>query len=523
MPDWILLLPILFPLVAAPICAPVALRFARTRAWLPLACLVLEIVLVLANIAPGSHRLVISTWESASFSLALQMEGVTLLLVLAMLVPLLALALIAPLRAPFDALRALVLVAALLLVTADGLVTAYCAWVLLDVTMFLWRTARDIEGATAARGLLIGQFAGLGLFAGITLLAGGRVPEGTLLCTIALWARLGLFPFHIVLPTSGADAHDLWFARGVPLLAATNLWLRGDALRVAAPVPLLGALTALALVVAAIWIWREPAPVRASLGVSQTFALVPLTLALGGDAGLALALWLALGAAFALALAETAQRWRAENRNRYPRVLWFAGILALAGLPLTPAFIARLGLYVVLWESGNGALVALASVAMLVTLAPLWNLGATLAGEARERTRGEFAGAVVLALAFLVLALAPMPLAHALGIGNAAERALARLVSPGDPMGVVVGIAALLVPIVGAFFLRHRAAAPARATRLARLARPFDLDWLERLATEVVYQMSAVARNASTIAEENPTVWILFAALWIAIFVMLAR
>jgi hypothetical protein len=37
------------------------------------------------------------------------------------------------------------------------------------------------------------------------------------------------------------------------------------------------------------------------------------------------------------------------------------------------------------------------------------------------------------------------------------------------------------------------------------------------------YRTGAMVRNVQTIAEENPTVWLLFIALWIAIFIAMAR
>jgi hypothetical protein len=56
-----------------------------------------------------------------------------------------------------------------------------------------------------------------------------------------------------------------------------------------------------------------------------------------------------------------------------------------------------------------------------------------------------------------------------------------------------------------------------------RAARLIDLEWLARALTSVGYQAGAIARGASTIAEENPTVWILLAGLWVAIFISILR
>jgi NADH:ubiquinone oxidoreductase subunit 2 (subunit N) len=531
MPDWILLLPMLFPVVGA-----LVLHFAvpgvsaRTRPWLPIVFLTIEIIAILVNIAPGSHAFTLSVWTLASFAIAFQIDGVTLLFLLAMFVPLIAIWLIAPplpgfKRVPYGLLPTLVLTGALLVAAAGNALTVYLAWALLDVALFAWRLAYDIEKENALRTFAVSQSAGLVLFAGALLLGGDRAAEGAALVALAFWARLALFPFHWTLPTHGTDTRDLWFARGVPLIAAANLWLRWSTLKVDAPMSLIGTLAAATLLAAAIWIWRAEQPNRAIVvSASHALALLPLAIAFGGDAAPAFALWLALSAVIALALFEMAQRWRAENRNRYPRLIWFAGIISLAGLPLTPAFLGRVGLYVSLWETGQWLLVLLCGLTTMLILAPLWNLGFDLKGaENRQPTRAEYAGLIVITLAFAALALAPTLIAHALapGMGDAAERALDRVIRTSDTLGVTVGFAMLVLPVIGSYWLRvpARHFHPRPDALLMRAARVIDLDWLERAVTGIGLRMGALARSTSTIAEENPTVWILLAGLWIAIFI----
>ena len=529
MPDWILLLPIGFPLVGALILFPLASRVTLPRRqWLALGFLAIEIGLLLLNIAPGSHHLTISNWDLASFTIALQMDGVTQLLLLTMFVLLAARWLVAPPRQPFDFFAILVLTAALLLTAADGFVTALIAWTLLDLALFVWRLARALERATALRSLAIGLLTGMIFLAGAILLP-ARPADGALLIALALWARLGLFPFHPLLPTRGADEFDLWFARGIPLLAASNLWLHWGAWRVAAPYTLIGALTGVTLVIAAIWIGRATDATHAvSVGASHALALAPLSIAFGGDAGIALALWQILAITFALALFEIAQRWRAENRNHYPRLIWILGLLALAGLPLTPAFLGRIGLSVTLIESGEWLLWLLTFATTLIILAPLWRLGLTLRGEElREPTRGESVGLGLALLAFAALAFAPMIVAPALapGVGAAAERALDRVIRTNDALGVGIGALGLILPVCLSFFLRGLAkdVRPSPRSFAARLARVGDLEWLESAVSRIGFQLGAAARNAFTLTEENPTVWILLVGLWVAIFIAISR
>lgn len=530
MPDWILLLPILFPLVGALGFTFTQSRIPpRVRAGLPIVLIAIEIIAILVNIAPGNHNLIISTWNLASFSLALQIDGITLLLLLTLFVPFAALWLIAPPRAPLALLPMLVLTTAIVLTTAANLMTVYLAWALLDATIFAWRLGFDIERESALRAFATSQVAAFALLAGALLLGADRAADGALWVGLALWARLALFPFHWTLPTRGSDTYDLWLARGVPLLAASNLWLRWSTLRVDAPLTLIGSLSAAALIAAAIWIWREEQPSRAAVvSAAHALAFVPLAIVFGGDAGLAFALWLALGTIIAIALFEAAQRWRAENRNRYPRLLWFAGILALAGLPLTPAFLGRVGVYISLWENGQGLLLLLAGVTTMLTLAPLWNLGFDLMGaEKRKPTRVEYAGLALLVVASAALALAPMLIAHALApnVGDAAEHAIDRVIRTSDALGVAIGFAMLFLPVIGSYFLRipARRFHPRPGSLILRAARLIDLEWFARALTRVGYQLGVLAQSASTIAEENPTVWILFAGLWVAIFISMVR
>ncbi len=540
MPDWILLVPILFPLVGALALALAQPRVsARARPWLPLVFLAMEILAILVNIAPGNHSFTISTWSQASFSIALQLDGVSLLLLLTLFVPFLALWLIAPpaqtprgaRRSPFGLFPVLVLTAAVLLTASANLITAYLTWVVLDLTVFAWRLAYDIERETALRTLALSQVAAFMLLAGALAHSANAQPTAASASLIALafWARLALFPFQWTLPTRGTDLSDLWLSRGVPLLAAANLWLRWATLNIDAPATLIGALTAAAIIAAAIWIWREEQPTRAIVvSVAQSMTFVPLAIAFGGNAAVAFALWLTLGTVIAIALFETAQRWRAENRNRYPRLIWFAGILALAGLPLTPAFLGRVGVYVSLWETGQWLLLLVASATTMLTLAPLWNLGFELSSaENREPTRVEYAGLGVLVATFAALALAPMLIAHALapGVGDAAERAIDRVIRTSDAPGVAIGFALLILPVVGSYWMRGAARdfRPRANSPILRAARLLDLDWLARGLTAIGYRLGALARGASTIAEENPTIWILLAGLWIAIFISIAR
>lgn len=238
-------------------------------------------------------------------------------------------------------------------------------------------------------------------------------------------------------------------------------------------------------------------------------------------------LWLTLAAVIALALFEIAKRWRADNLNRWNRLIWFAALLSLAGLPLTPAFLGRLGVYVALWESNNGIVMLFIGAATLVILAPMWNIGFALkGGELREPTRVEYAGLVIITLAIAALSFLPMLITRALGsaVSESYERSMDLVIRTNDAMGIGLGIVTMIVPVIGSYFLstwlyRFR---PRPGALVLRTARAIDLDWGERVVSAIGLRTSAAIRAGAAIAEENPIVWILFVALWVAIFIAIA-
>lgn len=528
--EWLLFLPIVLPIVGVFSLRLVAPRVApHVRPRLGFILLVLEILAILVNIAPFNHRLLISNWSLASFSLVLQMDGIGILLLTTIFVVLAALWLIAPPRAPLDPLSVLVWTGAILLILSGNLITIYFAWVLFDLAILVWRLVRDIEREMAVRAFAVSQLAGFALFAGSQFLGTANAERGIWLIALAYWSRLGLFPFQWTLPMRGLNSRDLWNARAIPLLAGASLWVRWSALQVTAPWQVIIVLAALALGASLVWTWREEQPSRiATVCAWHVVALIPVAIAYGGDAGMALALWLALSAAVALAFFETALRWRAENRNRWARLTWFAGLVTIAGLPLTPAFLGRVGLYVSIWESADKWLVLIAGLVTWLALAPLWNIGESLQGtESRDPNRAENIGLLILILAWVALSFAPLLIAHALApeVGNSAEGVMLRVIWTNDLVGVVIGFAATLLPFVLSIFLRGiaRRFHPQPLSTVPRAARLFDLDWLEAAFAGIGYEMGAAARNLSALAEENPTVWILLVALWIAIFVLLPR
>ncbi len=530
MPELLTLLPVVILAIGALVLGMLAPRLpVHMRRWIAPIVWGLELVALVVNMAPFTHRLVISTWQLASFSLVLEMDGITSLLLLTLFVTLAALWLVESPRDSYDALAAGILTAAVLFTLAGNMATLYFAWVLLDLAIFTWRLTRNVERENALRSLALSALIALGFFAGSPFTGTPYGAAATALLSVALWARLGLFPFHWLYPVRGTEARELWIARGVPLLTTASLVIRWTRLEAGVPDRSIAILAALALAVAPNWIWREEQPSRIVVpGVWHLVALIPLAILYGTGAGMAFAFWLTLSAGMALAFFELALRWRAENRNRWARILWILGMLSITGIPLTPAFLARVGVYVSLWESGEWWLLPIAAVATTLVLAPFWNFGLVLEGtDARDPRRHEYAGLVVVLIAFAILSLGPLLIAPAMGpeMAASADAAILRVIRTNDAVGVAIGFAVLVLPLVVAFPLRRLAGQfrPHPRSLIPRTARALDLDWLEPVVTGIGYEMGATARNLSTLAEENPTVWILLVALWVAIFVMIPR
>jgi hypothetical protein len=223
-----------------------------------------------------------------------------------------------------------------------------------------------------------------------------------------------------------------------------------------------------------------------------------------------------------------ALRWRSENRNRWVRLIWFSGLLATAGLPLTPAYLGRTGLDVSLWASADRWLLLVIGILTILILMPLWTIGESLEGaDPRDPTRPEYAGLQIAVLAWLALSLASGWITSALTLdaADSVVQALGLTVWTSNVLGAAVGFVVVIAPVVISLLLAHRGPQlrPEPNSLIPRVGHAVDLDWVEQGLGAVGYEMGAAARNVSALAEENPAVWILLVALWIAIFIILPR
>lgn len=500
-------------------------RFSElARRWLSIGILALTVAALFANFATSSHRLELSTWDAAKFSLTLQLDGITLVLLLAILIPVLALQLTRP-SASLDSFAYWVLLSAALVISSANLLTILFAWPLLDLALFAWRSARRIPHDEAMRALILGLLAGLGLAAGAILLDAKQSQTGALLLALAFWARLGLFPFHWLFPQEDLNTLELTAIRGAALGAGAGVWLRWGGLNANMPNELISLLASLALVAACVRIASSNEGVeKISANSALAIAFVPLAVAFGGEAAKALALAIALGVALGLAMFELGLTWQPDAQNRWARFFFVGGIFSLAGTPLTPAFLGRIGANIALIENGQGLIFFLGTIAASFALAPLWQINAELRGaQDREPTRSEYLGLQILGLAFIVYGFGATIVSQV--TGNAAERALDLVVRTDDYPAAALSILSLLGSLVISFWLaRVKWGHHVQGEEIAQLAeRVMDLNWLARGLTRLGESASALGASLSALAEENPTIWILFAALWIAIFILTTR
>ncbi|MBI3741498.1 MAG: hypothetical protein HY257_07050 [Chloroflexi bacterium] len=476
MPDGLLGLVFIFPALAASLLRVLAPRLMpQRRGGFILALASIEIALIILNRVMGAREIILFDWQAAAFSFAFEMDGVAFLLLLALFVPLL---ILTPLNSSvsLDPFPFFVLSAATLLTTAASPFAIYSAWVALDLGMGAWRIARQIEDETALRFFATSQIAALIYFAGAVLVSAQLRAEGTLLIALGLWGRLGLFPFQWVTLHRGESSRDLWIARGAPLVAASSLWMHwrpNDFIHQT----LIAPLAIFALIAIAVWLRNAEEPSRAvSVIIAFPFVMLPL-IAWTGDAAPAFSVWLVLGNIFALILFEMALKWR------------------IASVPIFSA---------------------------------LWNFERGIQGtQRRAPSASEYLLLAFSAILFVGLIVFPLYITAALGESSAAaaEIALDRVVRSNDIAGVIAGFALLFAPLVAGFFLaRSTFAVPARGDQFLRVAaRAFDLDWLMRPALGGGYRIAAWVRNVGAVVENNPALWVLLAALWVAIFILFPR
>jgi hypothetical protein len=455
-----------------------------------------------------------------------------------------------------EASRAETRVGAGALVTLSGAVAFYCAanwptlaaaWLLVDLGFLLWRLSDSNEPNWRSlpwRGLGFSQFGALiFLAAGVLVLNSGsslRFENGALgglsadLVVLAAWIRTGLYPFKSLPPSKTSAGRPDRLERvaltamlGSYLLIRALIMLQGEF----AFASLLYSLALLGVGATALLVLTEGGTGQDLASVAQAIAapmlLTPFLAVLGPSP--AIVVWLALGLFDFVVIATCARLLRTGNRRQpWRQVLWGVAILAAAGFPLTPGFFGRIGLYAAASQSGGVLLAAAIAASTTLALVPLWRGFLEARGEQqRNPTWIEYAGLAALLLPLFFEGLAPFVVTSFFGRGvedasTFAYDALLRAPNASSPL-LLLGAVILPLPLA---FLLARARGPllpliGDAPRM--IARVLDLSWLGRGIVWALDSLGMAARQVTALIEQHPIGWILFAAIWVALWLMNAQ
>ncbi|MGB8648099.1 MAG: hypothetical protein WCF84_22880 [Anaerolineae bacterium] len=476
------------------------------------------------------------------------------------------------------------LAGAIALICADNWSTLIAGWVLADLGLLAWRLeASDApSGVLAWRAFGISLFGALGVSAGafFQLAAGAslRIPDATLdgwaatLILFAAWVRSGLFPFQVPMaqrlaqlpgldsvqtssqPGRGHGLHpsaligpgmgkrfgdDLYgialgVLMGLYLLTRSQLVLLGPAPSGLVPsgnIALSELLVILALfglgataLLALLQPNRDAQLAWACWAAGAAVWVIPFMPVLNVHS--ALAVWLALGL-WHMVVALLGARLLCAQTLRQPwrQVLWGLAILCAVGFPLTPGFFGRIGLYAVVLNGGGLPYLVLLPITLTFALVPLWRAFFDVRGE-QERTPTvvEYIGLALLILPPLIEGIVPFAIMSLFGPGveDASAFAYDALLHAPNFWQPIILVLAVIFPLPLAFILARyfsrwegRLVAPARPA-LAVL----DLSLITRLGVRIMDTLMTGVRELSALIEQHPVGWFLFAALWVALWLL---
>jgi hypothetical protein len=443
-----------------------------------------------------------------------------------------------------DVSRLLTLSGVVVFFLAANWTTLAAGWLLADVGMLVWSLSGSIErhvGSAPWRALALSQF-GVLLFlgAGVLVLNGGsslRFESSALsglpadLVFVSAWMRSGLYPFQTTRSfVSGDTRHGSLEQAALTFWLGTFLVMRSQMITVggfAFP----SALYSLALVGVGATTFMvlgatgSPGLMRwTTLALSSPILLTPFVASIPERPSIVF--WLGVGL-FNLAIIYLGLRTVHTNTRRRPlrRIGWGLAILVAAGLPISPAFLGRVGLYASAIRSGEGVFVAGLSAATTLAIVPLCReLFESRFEEGRNPNPLEYLGIAGLILPALAEGVFPLATVSFLGRGvlDASAFAFDSLYQAQNVMEPVLLLGALILPLpLALVIVRAGTSASGRRNFAPQwLLRVLDLSSVGRAMTQVLDFIGLTARQVSALVEQHSIGWILFAALWLAVWLL---
>jgi len=419
----------------------------------------------------------------------------------------------------------LITAAALAAIQAQNLITLAVTWTALDIIyfvclMFLARgehleaqAVLSLAFNTAATFLVVAAALNV-LNSGQRAFIIGESPlagRAVLLLLLAVLFRLGVFPFHLSLPSEANIRQGLGtLLRLAP--AAVALSLLAHVIAVAPRLPLapwLSVAAALGLLVGALQWWETPDPGQGLSFVVLAQSSLALLVALNGGAFagvgvLAYGLALVLGGAVMFlhnGYHESEKGWLAAS---------IGGALVLVGLPITVGFVAASTLYRALAASGSWIILVVCAIGQLSLSASYVRL---IFWPGEPLPKGE----PMMGVTYLFGLAVPLAFAVIFGVaGGVLGRAFNT-----EPPGLlssenIVGLGAVLVATIGGVSLwQFENAIRARADKAwEAVTSAARLDWLYVAFWEVYRFFGRFLRTAADIVEgEGGVLWTIVVAL----------
>jgi formate hydrogenlyase subunit 3/multisubunit Na+/H+ antiporter MnhD subunit len=413
--------------------------------------------------------------------------------------------------------------AGLAAVLAENLITRITAWAGLDlvyfVTLILLAEGEGLEPqavlnlAFNAAGTLLAVGAAL-LIARtsdtLSLRDAALSSSSTLLITLAVILRLGLFPLHLGLPAEANIRQGLGtLLRLIPAAMALEVVARLSVFGIAAPLrPWLTVFGALAALAGAWQLWNVDDPRRGLTYLIIAQSGTALLAGLWGGASALTAVSLALllgGAAIYLANGH-------DPNQPLASVFSVLGVLAVLGAPLTVGFIGQGALYGGLLAARQWPALVLVALAQIILAGGLLRAvfveGRLPGGEPMVRAV-YFAGLALPALLLIAAGVMAGRLSPALG--SAAWLGWA------GPSSVIGASVAATAAVGGLVLWRFESLVRTRAELAgAVLTSLFRLDWLYRLVWGAFRLLVALIHTAAEVLEGEG------AMLWMLVVVVLA-